>query len=137
MSICPSESSGIVTTSAILSRQEISLLWCSKGPIKTTGRSFSGIDLDRFHFLSKSAGIRMLSIPINLSIAPVLPEPAKITASSTVAPTAERIIFLASSRNLVVCKPVPLDSVCVFAYLGITSSRMKSSINAKDRPLAV
>ena len=44
----------------------------------------------------------MLSIPINLSIAPVLPDPAKITASSCVAPHAARIISRASSRNLVV-----------------------------------
>ncbi|CAB5048462.1 unannotated protein [freshwater metagenome] len=76
-------------------------------------------------------------MPINLSTAPVVPDPAKINASSPVAPTAARIIVRASSRNRVVCRPVPLDSVCVLAYLGITSSRMKSSIKDSERPLAV
>ena len=39
----PSASSGIVITSAIDSRQGSSLLWCSYGPMKTTGRSAAGI----------------------------------------------------------------------------------------------
>jgi hypothetical protein len=38
-SMWPSASSGIVTTSAIDSRHGSSLLWCSKGPMNTTGRS--------------------------------------------------------------------------------------------------
>jgi hypothetical protein len=43
-SILPSTSSGIVTRSAIDSRQGSSLLWCSYGPMKTTGRSPAGIE---------------------------------------------------------------------------------------------
>ena len=39
----PSGSSGITTTSAIDSRHGSSLEWCSKGPMKTTGRSPRGI----------------------------------------------------------------------------------------------
>ena len=42
-SMWPSASSWIVTTSAIDSRQGSSLEWCSKGPMKTTGRSSAGI----------------------------------------------------------------------------------------------
>ena len=42
-SMCPSASSRMVTTSAIDSRQGSSLEWCSKGPMKTTGRSSGGI----------------------------------------------------------------------------------------------
>ena len=42
-SIRPSASSGIVITSAIDSRQGSSLLWCSYGPMKTTGRSAGGM----------------------------------------------------------------------------------------------
>ena len=42
-SMWPSASSLMVTTSAIDSRQGSSLEWCSKGPMKTTGRSSSGI----------------------------------------------------------------------------------------------
>ena len=38
-SMCPSASSGMVTTSAIDSRHGSSLEWCSNGPTKTTGRS--------------------------------------------------------------------------------------------------
>ncbi len=37
--ISPSASSRIVTTSAIVSRHGSSLLWCSYGPMNTTGRS--------------------------------------------------------------------------------------------------
>ncbi|PZG31047.1 hypothetical protein C1I98_30455 [Spongiactinospora gelatinilytica] len=39
----PSRSSGMVTTSAIVSRQGSSLEWCSNGPMNTTGRSAGGI----------------------------------------------------------------------------------------------
>ena len=53
---------------------------------------------------------------MSLSIAPVEPEPAKITTWSLVAPpTASRMIRRASSRKRVVCRPVPDDSVWVFA----------------------
>ena len=41
-SIRPSWSSGMTTTSASDSRQGSSLLWCSYGPMKTTGRSRGG-----------------------------------------------------------------------------------------------
>ena len=70
-------------------------------------------------------------------MAPVEPEPQKITTCSSVAPTASRITPRASSRNRVVCRPVPLDSVWVFAYSGRTASRMKSSMNESERPEAV
>jgi hypothetical protein len=76
-------------------------------------------------------------MPISLSIAPVLPDPAKMTAQSSSPPTASRIIRRASSRSRVVCSPVPLDSVCVLAYRGSTSWRMKSSMKATARPDAV
>ena len=42
-STCPSSSSGMTTTSAIVSRHEISLEWCSNGPTNTTGRSSGGM----------------------------------------------------------------------------------------------
>ena len=54
-------------------------------------------------------------MPISLAIAPVLPEPAKMTAQSSSAATAPCIRRRASSRSRVVCRPVPLDSVCVLA----------------------
>ena len=53
--------------------------------------------------------------PISLSIAPVQPEPEKITTVSSSPPTASRMIRRASSRSRVVCSPVPLDSVWVLA----------------------
>ena len=59
--------------------------------------------------------MRRLSRPISLSIAPVDPEPQKITTVSSSPPTASRMIRRASSRSRVVCRPVPLDSVCVLA----------------------
>ena len=54
-------------------------------------------------------------MPISLSIAPVEPEPQKITQVSSSPLTASWMIRRASSRSRVVCSPVPLDSVCVFA----------------------
>ncbi len=49
-------------------------------------------------------------------MAPVMPDPVKITAWRSVeAPTASRMIARASSRNRVVWRPVPDDSVWVFA----------------------
>jgi len=50
-------------------------------------------------------------MPMSLSIAPVQPDPAKITTVSVSPPRASMMIARASSRSLVVCKPVPLDSV--------------------------
>jgi hypothetical protein len=54
-------------------------------------------------------------MPIILSMAEVQPEPVKITTVSSSPPTASRMIARASSRNRVVCRPVPLDSVWVLA----------------------
>lgn len=51
----------------------------------------------------------------SFAMAPVAPEPAKITQSSSPAPTAARMMSRASSRKVVVWSPVPDDSVCVFA----------------------
>ena len=47
--------------------------------------------------------------------AKVEPEPQKITECSSVPPTAARMTSRASSRNRVVCRPVPELSVCVLA----------------------
>ena len=114
-SMCPSASAGIGTTSAIDSRHGSSLEWCSYGPMKTTGRRSAGIRSLRLNSSSRGDGIRSPRTPISLSIAPVHPEPAKITTVSSSPPTASRMIARASSRSRVVCRPVPLDSVCVFA----------------------
>jgi hypothetical protein len=76
-------------------------------------------------------------MPTSLSIAPVEPEPVKITQVELSPPTALRMISRASSRSRLVCRPVPLDSVWVFAYRGRTSVRMKSSMKLSARPLAV
>ena len=60
--------------------------------------------------------MRRLRMPMSLSTAAVEPEPQKMTAcSSRSAPTASRMMSRASSRKRVVCRPVPLDSVCVLA----------------------
>ena len=70
-------------------------------------------------------------------MAAVEPEPQKMIACSWLAPRASRIMPRASSLKRVVCSPVPLDSLCVLAYRGSTSSRMKSSRNVSPRPEAV
>jgi hypothetical protein len=57
-------------------------------------------------------------------MAPVDPEPVKITAWSSSPPTAARMTSRASSRRRVVCRPVPELSVWVLAYQGKTCSRM-------------
>ena len=75
---------------------------------------------------------------MSLSMAPVEPDPAnRTTWSLSVPPTASRMIRRASSRKRVVWRPVPDDSVWVLPYSGRTASRMKSSMNASDRPDAV
>ena len=62
---------------------------------------------------------------MSVSIAPVEPEPANsTTCSSGSPPQASTINRRASSRNRVVCMPVPEDSLWVFAYSGSTASRM-------------
>jgi hypothetical protein len=114
-SMWPSASAGIGTTSAMDSRHGSSLEWCSYGPMKTTGRRSDGIRTLSWNSSSSTEGIRRPRTPISLSIAPVHPEPAKITTVSSSPPTASRMIPRASSRNRVVCRPVPLDSVWVFA----------------------
>ena len=81
--------------------------------------------------------MRSPSTPISLSIAAVLPEPVKMTQMSSSPPTLSRMIRRASSRSRVVCRPVPLASVWVLAYLGSTSCRMNSSTNVRLRPDAV
>ncbi len=123
-SIRPSASSLIVTTSPIDSRHGSSLLWCSYGPMKMSGRSFAGMCERRAYRSSRSFGIRRLSTSTSLLTAAVMPEPQKITAWSSEPPTASRMIRRASSRKRVVCRPVPDDSVCVLAYSGRTASRM-------------
>jgi len=114
-SMWPSASSGIVTTSAIDSRQGSSLLWCSYGPMNTTGRCSRGICAVKPWARSRSAGIRRLRMPTSLSIAPVVPEPVKMTTASSPQLSESATIARASSRSRVVCRPVPLLSVCVFA----------------------
>ena len=52
---------------------------------------------------------------LTLSMAPVDPDPQKITHVSSSPPTARWMIALASSRRRVVCSPVPLASVWVLA----------------------
>jgi hypothetical protein len=58
-----------------------------------------------------------------LSIAPVDPDPQKITTWSSPAPTADAITCRACSRSTVVRRPVADVSECVFAYQGSTSVR--------------
>ncbi len=74
---------------------------------------------------------------MSLLMAAVEPAPVKITAVCSSPPTASRMIRRASSRSRVVCSPVPLASVWVFAYRGRTSVRMKSSMKSRLRPDAV
>ena len=81
--------------------------------------------------------MRSPRMPISLSTAPVAPEPQKMMHVSPSPPTASCTIARASSRSRVVCRPVPDDSVCVFAYRGSTSSRITSSRKPSARPLAV
>ena len=124
-SISPSRSSWIVTTSAIDSRHGSSLLWCSYGPMKTTGRWSAGMCSRRFHRSARSAGRRSWSTSTRRLIAAVEPEPTKITAwRAGSPPTPSSTMRRASSRNRDVWSPVPDDSVWVFAYSGRTASRM-------------
>jgi hypothetical protein len=48
-------------------------------------------------------------------MADVLPDPVKITTVSSSPPTPSRMMRRESSRSRVVCRPVPLASVCVLA----------------------
>ena len=83
--------------------------------MNTTGRSDGGMWSERWWVSSRTDGIRRPRIPISFATAPVLPEPANSTTVLSSPPTAARMISRASSRNRVVWRPVPLDSVCVLA----------------------
>ena len=83
--------------------------------MKTTGRSSVGIRSVSPYRSSRSAGILRFKMSIILPIAPVAPDPQNSTTSSSVAPIESAMICRASSRNRVVCNPVPDVSVCVFA----------------------
>ena len=83
--------------------------------MNTTGRSWAGMCWSSACRSSSTDGIRRPSTPMSFEIAPVVPEPAKITAVSASPPTASWMIRRASSRSRVVCSPVPLDSVWVLA----------------------
>ena len=82
-------------------------------------------------------GIRRLSMSTSRFTAAVAPEPTNTTASSALALTQRATIWRASSRKWVVWSPVAEASVCVLAYSGMTSSRMKSSMKPRLRPDAV
>ena len=92
---------------------------------------------DRPCSASRRSGIRSPSARTTLSIAAVAPEPQNSTTSWSEPPTASCTIRRASSRRRIVWRPVADDSVCVFAYSGSTSLRMKSSMKLSDRPDAV
>ena len=116
-SMCPSASSGILTTSAIDSRQASSLEWCSKGPMNTTGRSVGGDVCRQLRTRSsRSAGMRRFRMPISLSIAPVDARTAEdhgdivVGSPSHAADDPPRV--LPQPRGL---QPGPDDSVCVLA----------------------
>ena len=100
--------------------------------MKITGRSSGGSEP-----APAERGKRRPRIPTILSMADVAPDPQNTITVSSSPPTASRTIRRASSRRTVVCRPVPLDSVWVLAYPGSTRSRMKSSMNDNERPLAV
>ena len=83
-------------------------------------------DLDRYatlpEYRGRGIGTSLLALGIFLLgllayfRLPVAPLPQKMTQSSvSLPPTAWRMIWRALSRNVVVCRPVPLVSVCVFA----------------------
>ena len=110
----PSASSWITTTSAIDSRQGSSLEWCSKGPMKTTGRSSGGIAPQPVAVVEVGRDAEAEDADELVDRAGA-PEPQKITTVSSSPPTASRMIRRASSRNRVVCRPVPEVSVWVFA----------------------
>ena len=94
-SMWPSASSAISTTVAIDSRHGSSLEWCSYGPTNTTGRSPIGMCSESAYRSSRTAGRRIPRIVMSRSMAPVEPEPAKITAcSSEVPPTHVRMMSL-------------------------------------------
>ncbi len=70
--------------------------------MKTTGRSPAGMWRVRPYCASSSAGMRIPSARISLSMAPVDPVPANSTTQSSPAPKASAMISRASSRKRVV-----------------------------------
>jgi hypothetical protein len=125
----PFRSSPTATTSAADSRQGSRFEWCSNGPTNTTGRAPAG--------LAGPAGRPSSSSPTSLATAAVAPDPANMTRSWSVPPTAWWITWRACSRSRVVWRPVPELSVWVLAYQGRTRSRMASSTKSSARPEAV
>ena len=104
VSMPPSRSSPMATTSAADSRHGSSLEWCSYGPTRTTGRSRSGTG-------DRPGRLGSPSSRVSLSTAAVDPEPQKMTRSSSVPPTARWIPARACSRSRVVRRPVAELSV--------------------------
>lgn len=119
----------MVTRSASDSRQGSSLEWCSYGPTNTTGR--------RAGSAARGPPGTRPSTRTSRSTAPVTPVPQKTTTSPSPALTDRWIVRRACSRSAVVRRPVAVASVCVFAYVGSTRWRMKSSTNDRARPDAV
>ena len=66
--------------------------------MNTTGRAFVGTRSVEAERAIDLAGRRMPRMSISLLIAPVAPEPQKMTASSSSAPMHSRMIWRASSR---------------------------------------
>ncbi|MFD1046922.1 MCE family protein, partial [Kibdelosporangium lantanae] len=95
----------------------------------TTGRSAT--------WSRSAAGTRSPRMSTNLLMAPVAPEPLKITTVSSSPPTASRITRRASSRKALVRAAVAVESLWVLPYQGRTWSRTKSSTNPTARPEAV
>lgn len=83
--------------------------------MSTTGRCSAGMWADRWWVSSSDEGMRSPRTPTIFAMAPVHPDPAKMTTLSSSPPTASWIADRASSRSRVVWRPVPLDSVCVLA----------------------
>ncbi len=78
----PCASNGTYTVSAIVSRQLMSLLWCSMRLRNTTGRSCAGTCADRCQRSSSWLGSRMPITWIRRLTAAVEPEPTGSTTSS-------------------------------------------------------
>lgn len=111
MSISPSPSTPISTTSARLCRHDRMLEWCSYGPTNTTHLS-SSLRLSRILSLI----IEETAIPIvscSLLIHAVVPDPQKSSASPLPA-RMQRLMYSVASRTIfVVLPPTKLSLVCV------------------------
>ena len=105
-SMCPSASSGMVTTSAIDSRHGSSLLWCSNGPMNTTGRSaVRDLRARSRSARSRSAGMRRLRMPDQLVDRAGRARAGEDDDGVVAAAEASWMIARASSRSRVVCRP--------------------------------